>query len=116
MSNPAPATITTSELKAGSPFQFNGDPSQARRFLFSVKTYFIMNPTVYNTDVRQIGLALAYMTEGTTSTWAQTFYQDTFTYSPPKFGKWDDFKKAFKEAFSSPDQAGEALQKLRELK
>jgi hypothetical protein len=116
MSNPAPATVTTSELKAGAPFQFNGDPLQARRFLFSVKTYFIMNPTVYNTDVRQIGLALAYMNEGTASTWAQTFYQDAFTSSPPKFGKWDDFEKAFKEAFSSPDQAGEALSKLRDLK
>jgi hypothetical protein len=71
MSNPAPTTtVSTLELKAGTPFQFNGDPAQARRFLFSVKTYFIMNPTVYNTDVRQVGLALAYMTEGTAGTWA----------------------------------------------
>jgi len=75
-----------------------------------------MNPTVYNTDIRQIRLALAYMTKGTASTWAQTFYQDAFTFSPPKFRKWDDFEKAFEEAFLSPDQAGEALTKLRELK
>jgi hypothetical protein len=89
---------------------------QARCFLFSIKTYFIMNPTVYNTDIRQIRLALVYMTKGTASTWAQTFYQDAFTSSPPKFRKWDDFEKAFEEAFLSPDQAGEALTKLRELK
>jgi hypothetical protein len=56
------------------------------------------------------------MNEGTAGTWAQTFYQDAFSSNPPKCGKWDDFEKAFKESFSSPDQAGEVLSKLRELK
>jgi hypothetical protein len=63
------------ELRAGAPVAFDGNIRKASRWLHSVKAYFTVNAAVYSTDEKKVVTALAYMTEGTASSWSDTFYQ-----------------------------------------
>jgi hypothetical protein len=53
------------ELCVGTPTIFDGDTKKATHWLYSVKAYFAINATVYNTNEKKVMTTLAYMTEGT---------------------------------------------------
>jgi hypothetical protein len=61
------------ELHAGAPVAFDGNIRKASRWLHSVKAYFTVNAAVYSTDEKKVVTALAYMMEGTASSWSDTF-------------------------------------------
>jgi hypothetical protein len=63
------------ELHAGAPVAFNGNIRKASCWLHSVKAYFTINAAVYSTNEKKVVTALAYMMEGTASSWSNTFYQ-----------------------------------------
>ena len=69
----APRPRTTREEKTGStpkelslnkPDGFTGDHEKFTAWLLSVRTYLMMNTHVYDTDEKQIGFTLSYMTGG----------------------------------------------------
>jgi hypothetical protein len=63
------------ELQAGAPATFNGSIKKATRWLYSIKVYFTINASIYNTKDKKVITTLMYMTEGTTGAWASTYYQ-----------------------------------------
>jgi hypothetical protein len=103
------------ELRAGAPVAFDGNIRKASRWLHSVKAYFTVNATVYSTDEKKVVTALAYMTEGTASSWSDTFYQ-VCEGRTAKYGTWADFEKEFREMFIPADASIVALNKIQKLK
>jgi hypothetical protein len=103
------------ELHAGAPVAFDGNIRKASRWLHSVKAYFTVNAAVYSTDEKKVVTALAYMTEGTASSWSDTFYQ-VCEGRTAKYGTWADFEKEFREMFIPTDVSIVALNKIQKLK
>jgi hypothetical protein len=83
--------------------------------LHSVKAYFTVNATVYNTDEKKVVITLAYMTEGTASSWSDMFYQ-VCEGRTAKYGTWADFEKEFRDMFVPADTSIVALNKIQKLK
>jgi hypothetical protein len=52
------------ELRTRAPVAFDGSIKKALRLLHSVKAYFTVNTTVYNTDEMKVVTALAYRRKG----------------------------------------------------
>jgi hypothetical protein len=59
---------------------------------------------VYSTDEKKVVTALAYIMEGTASSWLDTFYQ-VCKGRTAKYGTWADFEKNFGRCLSPPMQA-----------
>jgi hypothetical protein len=90
------------KLCAGALVAFDGSIKKASRWLHSVKAYFTVNATVYNTDEKKVVTTLAYMTEGMASSWSDTFYQ-VCEGRTAKYGTWANFKKEFQDIFVPTD-------------
>jgi hypothetical protein len=103
------------ELHAGAPVAFDGNIRKASHWLHSVKAYFTVNAAVYSTNEKRVVTALAYMTEGTSSSWSNTFYQ-LCEGRLAKYGTWVDFEKEFWEMFIPADASIVALNKIQKLK
>jgi hypothetical protein len=103
------------ELRAGAPVAFDGNIRKASHWLHSIKAYFTVNAAVYSTDEKKVVTALAYMTEGTASSWSDTFYQ-LCEGRTAKYGTWVDFEKEFREMFIPADASIVALNKIQKLK
>jgi hypothetical protein len=103
------------ELRAGAPVAFDGNIRKASRWLHSVKAYFTVNAAVYSTNEKKVVTALAYMTEGTASSWSDTFYQ-LCEGRTAKYGTWANFEKEFWEMFIPADASIVALNKIQKLK
>jgi len=103
------------ELHAGAPVAFDGNIRKASRWLHSVKVYFTVNAAVYSTDEKKVVTALTYMTEGTASSWSDTFYQ-LCEGRTAKYGTWADLEKEFREMFIPADASIVALNKIQKLK
>jgi hypothetical protein len=73
------------------------------------------NAAVYSTDEKKVVTALAYMTEGTASSWSDTFYQ-VCKGRTAKYGTWADFEKEFWEMFIPANVSIVALNKIQKLK
>jgi hypothetical protein len=106
---------TPSEWKAGGPSTFSGDTNDATRWMYSALSYLAVNPTIYDTNAKQIIFALSYMREGTAATWAENFYTEAYTSGTPTFGTVEDFWIEFKKSFGSVDQKITAMTKLKNL-
>jgi hypothetical protein len=103
------------KLHAGAPVAFDGSIKKASWWLHSVKVYFTVNTMVYNTDEKKVVTTLAYMTEGTASSWSDTFYQVCEGRST-KYGTWTDFEKEFQDMFVPADVSIVTLNKIQKLK
>jgi hypothetical protein len=103
------------ELRARAPVAFDGNIRKASRWLHSVKAYLTVNAAVYSTDEKKVVTALAYMTEGTASSWSDTFYQ-LCKGRMAKYGTWANFEKEFQEMFIPADASIVALNKIQKLK
>jgi hypothetical protein len=103
------------ELHARAPVAFDGNIRKASQWLHSVKVYFTVNAAVYSTNEKKVVTALAYMTEGTASSWSDTFYQ-VCEGRMAKYGTWADFEKEFQEMFIPADASIVALNKIQKLK
>jgi hypothetical protein len=103
------------KLHAGAPVVFDGSIKKASQWLHSIKAYFAVNATVYNTDKKKVITALAYMTEGTALSWSDTFYQ-LYEGRMARYGTWADFEKEFRDMFAPADASIVALNKIQKLK
>ncbi|KIO00045.1 hypothetical protein M404DRAFT_29872 [Pisolithus tinctorius Marx 270] len=104
------------ELKIGAPSDFDGDQKNAMSWLYSVQTYLLVNEELYDTDMKRVVYALSYMKKGVARSWAATFQKTSLEKNPPSFGTFANFVKDFKNSFTSPDTAGSAIAKLRNMK
>jgi hypothetical protein len=93
----------------------NGSIKKALRWLHSVKAYFTVNATVYNTNEKKVVTALAYMMEGTATSWSDTFYQ-VCEGRTAKYGTWANFEKEFRDIFVPADASIVVLNKIQKLK
>jgi hypothetical protein len=103
------------ELCAGAPIAFDGNIRKASQWLHSVKVYFTVNAAIYSTNEKKVVTALAYMMEGTASSWSDTFYQ-LCKGRTAKYGTWADFEKEFQEMFIPADASIVTLNKIQKLK
>jgi len=103
------------ELRARAPVVFDGNIRKASHWLHSVKAYFTVNAAVYSTDEKKVVTALAYMMEGTASSWSDTFYQ-VCEGRTAKYGTWADFEKEFWEMFIPANASIITLNKIQKLK
>jgi hypothetical protein len=103
------------ELHAGAPVAFDGSIKKASQWLHSVKAYFTVNATVYNTDEKKVITALAYMMEGMASSWSDMFYQ-VCEGRMAKYGTWANFKKEFQDMFVPANASIVTLNKIQKLK
>jgi hypothetical protein len=99
------------ELCAGAPVAFDGNIRKASCWLHSIKGYFTVNAVVYSTDEKKVVTTLAYMMEGTASSWSDTFYQ-LCEGRTAKYGTWADFEKEFQEMFIPANASIVALNKI----
>jgi superoxide dismutase len=83
--------------------------------MYSVLSYITVNLTIYDTNMKQIVLALSYMREGTAAIWAQNFYTKAYASGTATFRTMEDFWKEFKKSFGSVDQKITAMTKLKHL-
>lgn len=113
-----PPTMTTkpTELKIGQPKAFSGDRATTAAFIQACKNYFSINDQVYDTDLKKIGFALSFITEGVAASWAAGIIKDGQATSPARYGTWDEFVVKLETAFLPVNAASDAVAKLKKLK
>jgi len=102
--------VTQKEVKMNMPTPFTGDRKKLEEFLIETNMYLTMNEDTYNNDNRQIIFALSFMKDGTAGSWKQLFW--TQVRENNNLGTWDEFKRALRESFSTPDKEGDAVTKI----
>ncbi|KIO03321.1 hypothetical protein M404DRAFT_27286 [Pisolithus tinctorius Marx 270] len=108
--------IQATKLKIGAPSDFDSNQKNAMSWLYSVQTYLMVNEEVYDTDTKKVVYMLLYMKKGVAHSWAATFQRTSLEKNPLSFSSFTDFKKDFKDLFTSPDTAGMAIAKLHTMK
>ena len=63
------------ELSLNKPEGFTGEHEKFTAWLLSVRTYLMMNSHVYNTDEKQIGFTLSYMTGGSALAFKENYIE-----------------------------------------
>ena len=63
------------ELSLNKPNGFTGEHEKFTAWLLSVRTYLMMNAHVYDTDEKQIGFALSYMTGGSALAFKENYIE-----------------------------------------
>ena len=66
---------TPKELSLNKPDGFTGEHQKFTAWLLSIRTYLMMNAHVYNTDEKQIGFALSYMTGGSALAFKENYIE-----------------------------------------
>ena len=66
---------TPKELFLNKPDGFTGEHEKFTAWLLSIRTYLMMNTHIYNTDEKQIGFALSYMTGGSALAFKENYIE-----------------------------------------
>ncbi|KAK1234119.1 hypothetical protein PQX77_002680 [Marasmius sp. AFHP31] len=93
------------EIRIKPPAEFEGEQTKRTEFLSDNELYLGINEGIYNTDKKKIIFLLSNMKGGTAGDWKLLQVQE---YNRIGWPTWDDFKKAFKTAFSAADEPGRA--------
>ena len=107
---PITVSATQKEVKMNTPTPFTGDRKKLEEFLIETDMYLTMNEDTYNNDNWQIIFSLSFMKDGTAESWKQLFW--TQARENNNLGTWDEFKRALRESFSTPDKEGDAVTKI----
>ncbi|KAG1871999.1 hypothetical protein C8R48DRAFT_770362 [Suillus tomentosus] len=70
-------TMTTkeTEIKIGTPPEFNGDRDELHRFMLNCNTYLDINDKIYDNDKKKVIFALSFMTKGNAAAWKEDFME-----------------------------------------
>ena len=99
------------------PEPFDGSSHMADAFWTSLEIYYYLNNSLYADQSLKIAAALSHFKLGTPAgEWARDRQQIAIKQSPPNFGTWADFKKAFKEHFIPVETELSSTQKMHNLK
>ena len=63
------------ELSLNKPNGFTGEHEKFTAWLLSIRTYLMMNTHIYDTDEKQIGFALSYMTGGSALAFKENYIE-----------------------------------------
>jgi hypothetical protein len=118
---PAPSTqkqMATSTKSLGSPPEpFDGSSHMADAFWTNLATYYYLNNALYSSESLKIASALSHFKLGTPAgEWARDRQQLAMKRSPPDFGTWADFQKAYKDHFIPVETELSSTQKMHNLK
>ena len=67
------------ELSLNKPDGFTGEHDKFTAWLLSVRTYLMMNAHIYDTDEKQIGFTLSYMTRGSALAFKENYIEGCIT-------------------------------------
>ena len=81
----------------GQPNNFDGTPTKAMVWLYSVQVYLMVNNGVYNMGEKKFTFTLSFM-KGSAQTWATTFIRDSLNSEEKSFGEFIDFAKKFEDS------------------
>ena len=101
------------ELKIGTPIEYDRDHETATGWLMSVKAYLLINQELYDDDNKRVAFALSHMKKGVAQSWATDYYEQALQQNPPTFGTMATFEANFKKTFSLINTAGAAIAKLQ---
>lgn len=104
-----PVTHSPKELRINTPSKFDGSPSEAQRWLDSVRIYLYLNREIYDSDEKQVIFALSFMTENSAKVWSSTFIQTALGRNPVSFGTTENFNAEFKTSFIHEDTKSNAI-------
>ena len=107
---PITVNATQKEVKMNMLTPFTGDRKKLEEFLIETNMYLTMNEDTYNTNNWQIIFALSFMKNGTAGSWKQSFW--TQARENNNLETWDEFKRALRESFSTPDKEGDTVTKM----
>ena len=99
----------STELHIGTPEAFDGSYEKPMHWLHAVQFYLLVNKAIYDTDEKQIALALSYMARWSALTWASTFRQGAISGTAFTLGTFADFVMKFNTAFKHHDVTGNAI-------
>ena len=85
------------EPHLGQPNNFDGTPTKAMVWLYSVQVYLMVNNGVYNMGEKKFTFTLSFM-KGSAQTWATTFIRDSLNSEEKSFGEFIDFAKKFEDS------------------
>lgn len=109
-----------SEIKIGSPNDYDGNSETALQWFNSVTVYLILNKHIYDDDTNRIIFALSFMKSGPAAAWANTINEEALRQKPNGarmgWGSWPAFDAAFKASFTYGDTQAKALDGLQTLK
>ena len=112
---PTATKMKPTELKIGTPAEYDGDHKTALSWLNSVRAYVLINKEVYDNDNKRVVFALSHMKKGVAQAWASDYFEQAMAQQPVTFGTFDKFIENFKKVFTPIDSVGSAIAKLRTL-
>ncbi|KIK81918.1 hypothetical protein PAXRUDRAFT_14990 [Paxillus rubicundulus Ve08.2h10] len=74
------------EIKVGTPTNFDGNLNNASRWLYSLIAYISLNNRIYTSPKKKIILTLSFMNKGSATTWAEAAYEKTADDETLKLG------------------------------
>ena len=109
-----------SEIKIGTPSDYDGNPSTAKQWLNTVIVYIILNKHIYNDDAKRIMFAQSFMKTGPAAAWANVKNEEALQLKPNGarvgWGTWSAFETHFKSSFAYGDAKAIALNELQTLR
>jgi hypothetical protein len=105
--------VSKSVLRPNPPFVFDGDRSQGRSFLHSVKTYIRLVPEAFlegeeHSEEKAVHYAMSFMAKDAAQRWAER----QSGKSPFPFPTWDAFAREFRLRFVEENEQDHALARL----
>ncbi|KIK77052.1 hypothetical protein PAXRUDRAFT_167998 [Paxillus rubicundulus Ve08.2h10] len=101
------------EIKVGTPTNFDGNLNDASQWLYSLITYISLNDWIYTMPEKKIILALSFMNKGSVATWAEAAYEKAADNE--NFGTWEQFQLNFKRTFMTKNVKAASIAKLSSL-
>ena len=109
---------TPKELSLNKPDGFTGEHEKFTAWLLSVRTYLMMNAHIYDTDEKQIGFALSYLTGGSALAFKENYIEGCISdglafYIAESFSK---FVKKLKNVYEVGDIKATSMLHLTNIK
>ena len=110
--------MTPKELSLNKPDGFTGDHERFTAWLLSVRTYLMMNAHVYDSNEKQIGFALSYLTRGSALVFKENYIEscisDGLTFYITK--SFAEFVKKLKNVYKVGDVKATSMLHLANIK
>ena len=106
------------ELSLNKPEGFTGDHENFTAWLLSLRTYLMLNGHIYDTDEKQIGFALSYMTGGSTLAFKENYIEscvaDSMTFYITE--SFTEFVRKLKNVYEVGDIKATSMLHLTNIK
>ncbi|CAK5282124.1 unnamed protein product [Mycena citricolor] len=110
---PAPSPALETLIRPNPPFAFDGDRTQGKTFLHSVKQYWRLLPEAFHvngvvSEERVVRFALSYMSKDSAASWSERMSERLVF----PFPTWSSFVAEFKLRFVEENEQDHALARL----